>query len=41
MPIVLCDARRPESVKRVLIASVTHSLEQRQGMLAAASPQPG
>ena len=40
MPIVLCDARRRESVKRVLIASVTHSLEQRQGMLEASS-QPG
>jgi len=40
VPIVLCDARRRESVKRVLIASVTHSLEQRQGMLEASS-QPG
>jgi hypothetical protein len=41
VPIVLCDARRRESVKRVLIASVNHSLQQRQGMLEAASPQPG
>jgi len=41
VPIVLCDARRRESVKRVLVASVTHSLQQRQGMLETASPQPG
>jgi signal recognition particle receptor subunit beta len=41
VPIVLCDARRRESVKRVLIASVNHSLQQRQGMLEAASLQPG
>ena len=41
MPIVLCDARQRESVKRVLIASVSHSLQQRQRQLETASPQPG
>jgi len=33
VPIVLCDARRRESVKQVLIASVNHSLQQRQNRL--------
>jgi len=43
VPIVLCDARRRESVKKVLIASVNHSLQQRQNRLdlAAAGRQPG
>jgi len=30
LPIVMCDARRRESVKEVLIASVTHSLTRHQ-----------
>src|SRR5215472_3285567 len=43
VPIVLCDARQRESVKRVLIASVTHSLQQRQNRLdlETAGRQPG
>jgi uncharacterized protein len=43
VPIVLCDARHRESVKRVLITSVSHSLQQRQDRLNGepAAGQPG
>jgi uncharacterized protein len=43
VPIVLCDARRRESVKKVLITSVSHSLQQRQDRLnqRTESRQPG
>jgi len=43
VPIVLFDARQRESVKEVLIASVSHSLRQRQNRLdlEAAGRQPG
>ena len=43
VPIVLFDARQRESVKEVLIASVTHSLQQRQDRLdlETAGWQPG
>jgi signal recognition particle receptor subunit beta len=30
VPVLVCDARRRESVKEVLIASVTHSLTRHQ-----------
>ena len=43
VPIVLCDARQRESVKKVLVTSVSHSLQQRQDRLngEAAARQPG
>jgi uncharacterized protein len=43
VPIVLCDARQRESVKEVLITSVSHSLQQRQNRLdlETAGRQPG
>ena len=43
VPIVLFDARQRESVKEVLIASVSHSLQQRQNRLdlETAGRQPG
>jgi len=43
VPIVLFDARQRESVKEVLVASVTHSLQQRQNRLdlETAGRQPG
>ena len=43
VPIVLCDARQRESVKKVLVTSVSHSLQQRQDRLngEAAAGQPG
>jgi len=43
VPIVLCDARQRDSVKNVLITSVSHSLQQRQNRLdlEAAGRQPG
>ena len=43
VPIVLCDARQRESVKKVLVTSVSHSLQQRQDRLSgeAAARQPG
>jgi hypothetical protein len=30
VPVLLCDARRPESVKEVLIASVAHALTRHE-----------
>ena len=43
VPIVLCDARQRDSVKNVLITSVSHSLQQRQNRLdlEKAGRQPG
>ena len=43
VPIVLCDARQRDSVKNVLITSVSHSLQQRQNRLdlETAGRQPG
>ena len=43
IPIVLCDARHRDSVKNVLITSVSHSLQQRQNRLdlETAGRQPG
>src|SRR5579863_7536074 len=38
VPVVLCDARQRQSVKKVLVASVSHSLARRQEHLDA---QPG
>ena len=43
VPIVLCDARQRESVKNVLITSVSYALQQRQDRLnaEAGARQPG
>jgi uncharacterized protein len=37
VPIVLCDARRRQSVKNVLVTSVTHSLNRQQARVDAAA----